>query len=340
MTYHEMTVLVDRYFKNDLNPEDVEKVLQWFTTAEGLEYSKAQLDKDSELLENETLFISPVSIKSNEMLNNIFTTIEKEDMPHTLKEPAKLIEPSFINMVPKNRRNYFWYKSGVVAAVLTIFFFTYSYYAGRPVSRSTNYGETARIILPDSSSVTLNGNSCIEYSANWNSTEARKVKLTGEAFFSVRHKANNQKFIVKTADTIQIEVLGTEFNVSGRKRQTQVVLVSGKIRLAMQHRNHPSNSVMMKSGELVKIIPNNYKLQKQHTNPAVITSWMGNKLIFEDTSVREICELLSDTYGYKINISDQKILNQRITGSVHNQSINETLDGLEAILHVKFTKPN
>ena len=338
MTYLEMTILVDRYLKNDVSAEDAKKVLHWLNTADGLEYFKTLAEKDSELLKNETLFIPPVNIKSDEMLSHIFMMIEKDGTLNAYAQQAGSIEYSLNIERPQSHRK-FWYKLGSVAAIVAVLLFSLSYYWGQPIKRKTNYGETARIILPDSSSVTLNGNSSIEYSANWNSVEARKVKLTGEAFFSVRHKANKQKFIVQTADTIQIEVLGTEFNVSGRKRQTQVVLVSGKIRLAMERKNHLSNSVLMKSGELVEINPNSYNMKKQRTDPAVITSWMGDKLIFRNTSVREICEWLSDTYGYKINISDQKILDQRVTGSIHNKSVDELLHGLEAILHIKFNNP-
>ena len=271
------------------------------------------------------------------MLSNILTAIEEKDVAGTVQEPAKVIEPALKPVPPKigRHRSRYWVAA---AAGISFLLFMYHQHTNRTVIRTTGYGETARIILPDSSAVTLNGNSTVEYPASWEENDTRKIKLGGEAFFSVRHKGNNQKFVVETAGMIQIEVLGTEFNVSDRKYQTQVVLVSGKIRLAMQHPHQQNKSLVMKPGESVEILPNNTVLHKQRVDPAVATSWTGDKLLFDNTPVREICERLKDTYGYKINLSDQKVLDQRITGSVPNQNIDQVLAGLEAILDVKFTK--
>ncbi len=53
----------------------------------------------------------------------------------------------------------------------------------------TRFGETATFILPDSSTVVLNGNTTLRYRAHWRPGKPREVWLAGEAFFSVLKKS-------------------------------------------------------------------------------------------------------------------------------------------------------
>ena len=87
----------------------------------------------------------------------------------------------------------------------------------------TKYGQTLKIVLPDSSTVYLNGNSKLSYINNWDNNSDREVKVDGEAYFSVKHTKSNQKFFVRMADNLSVEVLGTEFNITKRGKNTQVV---------------------------------------------------------------------------------------------------------------------
>ncbi len=330
---NEIELLADRYLKNKCTPGEAQLVLYWFSTEPGRKYLQKQLDKDTQLLENDNLFISPVNVPSSKMFDAILTgikNIHEGDVEKRIEAAAPT--PKHVMMFRQ-----LYLGAAIATAIFFGLFIAYISLAGHTVTRATRYGETARIILPDSSLVTLNGNSRIEYVDNWKSDETRKVKLDGEAYFSVKHKTNLQKFIVSLASNIQIEVLGTEFNISDRKRETQIVLVSGKIRLDMQS-NRLNRSLTMKPGESVEISSDKGLFHKNKVDLDVITSWKDNKLVFNNTSVREICDRLKDIYGYRITVSDPRIMNQRITGSVPNQSIEMVLEGLEVILGVKFKK--
>jgi ferric-dicitrate binding protein FerR (iron transport regulator) len=334
----EIELLADKYLNNKCSSEEAQLVLLWFNTASGRKYLQMQLERDTLLLQNDNLFISPANLPSSKMFDAILQVTENmngaDGITGTIH--AGEVEASSITApLPESRR---WYpRLGVAAAVFLVFFITLYYLYERPVTRATRYGETARIVLPDSSVVTLNGNSSIEYSPAWKRNDTRRVKLNGEAYFSVKHQSNKQKFVVALPGDIQVEVLGTEFNISDRKHETQVVLVSGLIRLNIQGKNQHS-SLTMKPGESIEIFPERSLMYRNYVDPAVITSWKDNKLIFENTSVREICERLKDTYGYRISVSDDEVLNQHITGSVPNQNIDMVLEGLEVILGVKFSK--
>ena len=104
------------------------------------------------------------------------------------------------------------------------------------ITYATAYGETNTIALPDGSQVTLNGNSELHYLAGWETQPSREVWLKGEAFFEVEKIANTSqdeglvKFIVHTS-SLDIEVVGTSFNVNDRRNATTVVLEEGKVKL-------------------------------------------------------------------------------------------------------------
>src|SRR5690606_37727632 len=72
------------------------------------------------------------------------------------------------------------------------------------------YGDRSTIYLPDGSKVCLNSGSKITFDNTFKSG-VRKLSLEGEAFFSVK-KDSEIPFIVNT-DDLQVEVLGTEFNL-------------------------------------------------------------------------------------------------------------------------------
>src|SRR5690606_26229989 len=76
---------------------------------------------------------------------------------------------------------------------------------------TTPKGGTYQVILPDGSEVWLNANSTLTYPSKFTENE-RKVNFSGEAYFSV--VKNTQKPFKVISHGQQVEVLGTEFNIS------------------------------------------------------------------------------------------------------------------------------
>jgi DNA-directed RNA polymerase specialized sigma24 family protein len=116
----------------------------------------------------------------------------------------------------------------------------------------------------------------------------RVVWMQGEAFFDINHLENNQKFIVKALN-IDVEVLGTQFNVNSRRNNTTVVLNSGKVKL-----NHDDlvNDEFMDPGDLVEFSGHEKKIRKKVVNPEQFSSWKSNILIFKATPLSEIAQTL------------------------------------------------
>lgn len=186
---------------------------------------------------------------------------------------------------------------------------------------NTAFGSMQEVTLPDGSRVTLNANSSLRFKDEWRASEARIVWLEGEAFFDVVRGEQGQKFIVVT-DKIDVEVLGTEFNVQTRKNSTKVVLSRGRVKLNGKG-GAVSQEVFMDPGELVELVPENNSLVKSKVDPELFLSWRKGELIFRATPLEEIAQLLEDTYGWRAVFRSDSLKHLQFTGTIHVASAND-----------------
>ncbi|QHT67148.1 hypothetical protein GXP67_11070 [Rhodocytophaga rosea] len=222
----------------------------------------------------------------------------------------------------------------IISAVIAYYFLNEK---DKVISYATAYGQTAKIVLPDSSIITLNGNSSIQYISGWSSQVRREVWLKGEAFFSVKHTYNHQKFQVHTSDKFNVEVLGTEFNVYNRNAKTRVVLNSGKVTLNMQESSSQSH-LTMNPGEMVEFKDNPSKFVKRGVNAAAYSSWINKKLILDNTSFREIVSLLEETYGLSVMVPDKSLYEERFTGIVPCENAGMLLNAIALSFNLTIQK--
>ncbi len=252
---------------------------------------------------------------------------------------AKIIKIDGIEGNGFFKRQYFLGIAAIITLLLVSVFVFYSFFENDSEFYVTKFGETISVTLPDNSVVTLNSNSTLKYNKEWESDEERMVWLNGEAYFSVVHTETKQKFSVITSNGVKVEVLGTEFNVNKRNGRTRVVLKSGKVKLSI---NKPDiqEEMVMKPGELVEVRDTSRAVVKRLVNPEVYTSWRCKKLVFDNTSLNEIVDLLEESYGLTVEVSNAELLRKQISGSVPGNNTTLLMDGLsEAFdLDIVWTK--
>jgi ferric-dicitrate binding protein FerR (iron transport regulator) len=211
----------------------------------------------------------------------------------------------------KVRSNSFiWYGAAAVALLVGLS----SYFWSSPIATieyRTAFGETRSIKLPDSSTVILNSNSVLRLSSSWDASSTREVWLDGEAFFSVEHKKNNQPFKVRTGEDVDIEVLGTTFNVYHRN-ETKVLLNTGRIQLSLPT-VQADEKIVMHPGELVEY--NEKKYVKRMVDPKMYTAWTHNNLVLNRSSLRDMLIMIKDNYGIEVKVKES-LLDQTISGSM------------------------
>lgn len=181
-------------------------------------------------------------------------------------------------------------------------------------------GQRAELILPDSTRVWLNAHSKLIYPISFGKGN-RQVELNGEAYFDVVHN-EKQPFIVKTRQ-MDIQVLGTEFNVTSYSSDFEVSLLRGCIELSSPSL---SSTYKVKEKEHVKLKDN--KLIVNNITDYDYFRWKEGLICFNNESVATIIEKLKLYYDIDIETHNKKFLNSRYSGKFR------TKDGIEQVLKV------
>jgi transmembrane sensor len=263
------------------------------------------------------------------------------------------------------KRKYFWSLltgSLVVGAVLIVVKFMGS---TEPASKipakdgkwvnsqiSTKYNSKTSLVLSDGTKVWLNAGSSLSYDSNFN-INLREVSLTGEAFFDVT-KNKLKPFIIHTSK-IDIKVVGTEFNVRSyaTDKTTEASLIRGSIEVSFK--DNPENKILLRPNEKI-VVDNNGKFEnvsknsllavnrkisqvpgvaiknltyEAKTGTIIETSWVENKLIFQDESFDEIAHQLERWYGVSIVFKNEQLKENHLTGNFTNETVRQALDALK-----------
>ena len=288
---------IRRYLKGNASPDEVKRVEAYYDSPSGEEdYTTRLLPEEEKALE-EKIFLS-ISRRVAARRRQVHL------LSFTVQKAAAVI--------------------GGLLVVSLLYLLTLS---EDTVRIETAFGEVKRYVLPDNSVVILNGNSSIEY-GSWSDDEERSVSLHGEAYFSVRHTSDHKKFVVRIPGEFEVEVLGTEFNVTARESNTSVVLNSGAVRL---HGFSTDSAIIMKPGERVALQSSRQAIVKTVVDTERYISWKDHKLIFDDTPLREIITLLEETHGYTVTVNDESLMDETFTGAIPDNDINILVMGLNKI---------
>ncbi|MET6998011.1 FecR family protein [Chitinophaga defluvii] len=234
--------------------------------------------------------------------------------------------------VRRIKKAYYWAAAASILILLTAGWFHYIYNA--PVKVSTGYAQTKQVTLPDNSKLILNANSTITYSKNWSNSSAREVWLDGEAFFEVAKAPHSAapKFSVH-AGTINVDVLGTSFNVYHRKGNIAVVLEEGKVALE-NNTNHQRE--IMQPGQMMTW--DTHTFNRQPVNTALYTSWKDKRLVFENKPLSEIARMLEDNYGYRVAFKKKELETLRFTGACSTEDINILLANIKEVFELEIIR--
>jgi len=322
--------LLEKYFNNDCTPKEAKMVLDWLDTPEGQQYYAEILDERLQNLEDDFEYDFPRTERDEIILNRIYSTAENMERTEPVLQPHASARPVW---------KYYKNVLGAVAACISLLIVVvvYQSYFGNTIVHTTAYGETETIQLHDGSTVTLNANSQLTYAKNWKDNATRQVWLEGEAYFSVTHQANDQKFLVHT-QSLDVEVLGTEFNVHNRRGETQVVLNSGKVKLDIHAANTNEKELTMQPGELVTFSEEKKQVEKKVVNPEVYTSWVNDILIFEDMPMGDIEKVIEDNFGMEVIIQDSAINEMRFNAKVPAKDLDVLLTLLEKTFNLTIEK--
>lgn len=273
----------------------------------------------------------------------------------TPDDKAPLLEGS---RRPSRRRYLLW--TGIAASLIGAAWFLYwlllpptvNHTAvverNRPNEIVTRNGSKTRVQLPDGTHVWLNAGSKLTYEKDFGAT-LREVTLIGEGYFDV---VRNEKkpFIIHTA-RMDVKVLGTQFNVKSypNEKTTEAALIHGSIEVSLKDR--PSEKIILKPNEKIVVANNDTLIRHEsgivvnesHPDALVAiksltwqksdstimeTSWVENKLVFEDESFRELALRMERWYGIEIQFKDERVAEMRFTGIFRDESVADAMHAL------------
>jgi len=193
------------------------------------------------------------------------------------------------------------------------------------------------IQLPDGSVVSLNANSKLSFDKGFG-TKHRDVKLVGEGFFEVA-KNKDLPYIIQAADA-QVKVVGTKFNVKAYKKQNEVkvTVTEGKVLLSDKKKSSARN-IYLKAGETGRLNNTEGKIEKNETINMNDISWKTFELDFNNSTLAEVVDVLSNTYHIDIKVDDN-IRNCEITVHFSNTDFVSVLKVLKSTLDLSVKKQN
>ncbi|SNT36925.1 FecR family protein [Ekhidna lutea] len=208
-----------------------------------------------------------------------------------------------------------WRYISVAASLLIIATFAFLYYyqesPAKSIEVNTTIAESRMIELPDGSTVSLNANSSISYSEEWN----RELQLSGEAFFEVE---KGDKFIVKTSIG-SVEVLGTSFNVFARDSTFEVACKTGKVRVDV-----PSKAVseQLSPGQSIRLEKDTVKRTSLDTE--LVGKWQAGEFYFNEQRLSDVLNEVERQFDVTITLSDSS--DHVFSGYFTNKNIESALD--------------
>ena len=191
------------------------------------------------------------------------------------------------------------------------------------------------VILPDGSSVLLNANSALAYQGDFGKID-RKVSLSGEALFKV--KRNEEKEFVVKANSMTIKVLGTTFNVSSYETDdfVEMSLINGSVKVNAEC--PPYESYLVKPNQKVILDKRSGKMSLHETKAKHEILWASESLVFNETPMREVFNILEKRYDVKFKFENVHFLDDTYSGTFDDNYIENVLFVLQQHYHFEYTQ--
>lgn len=157
-------------------------------------------------------------------------------------------------------------------------------------------GNRRDLVLPDGTEVSLDAGSSITYPVVFKSE--RRVSMTGQAYFKVKHDAAHPFYT--TVKGVTIKDIGTEFNINAYDDEAVVrtTLVKGSIKV---------NEALLKPGQQAQIKDGSFKIKQADID--AVTAWKDNDFYFDNQSLKSSMRQIARWYNVKVvyNNVDEKL---------------------------------
>ena len=306
----QITALFRKYLSNSATSDEMKELDEWIASNEDLnDWLENQVDYSSAEMDAE---------KQADILAKIHEKI-------AVQSKQKFVLPG-------------WAKTVAAVALIVLMAVSAAIYFRSNQPNMIQYaeigalrGQKASVTLPDGTKITLNSESTLKYSTNYNQSD-RAVELVGEAYFEV---AKNKKipFVVK-AGKLEIEAKGTAFNIKAYPTDNSIstTLTEGKIEVKT-----PVDVLNMIPNERMEYNNTDQTFRKLTLTDAVGSiGWLNDELSFENATLAEVVANFSRIYNIDIQFASESIKEQRFTGKINNNSLLSVLRIISLTSPIRF----
>jgi transmembrane sensor len=213
----------------------------------------------------------------------------------------------------------------VVVAGFTVYYFLNNQGTEQLVAQV----QIQELKLSEGSKVTVNSNSKLTYPKRFQK-DKREVELSGEAFFEVS-KDPNRPFIIHAGE-LQVEVLGTSFNVRAYENQNEIEVSVSNGKVAVYRPENPDEKVVLIKGQKAIFYKSSTKIEASINDNINFDSWKTKQIIFEDTPLPEVVRIINEIYKSELKLVGTQLKECPVTTTFDNQSLKSILNVLESTL--------
>ncbi|WP_431127766.1 FecR family protein [Flagellimonas flava] len=201
-------------------------------------------------------------------------------------------------------------------------------------------GKRFDLVLSDGTTVKVNAGSTIKYPVQFIEGIPREVEVWGEAYFDVT-KDVNHPFLVN-ANNIQVEVLGTKFNVSSYPEDEDIstVLVEGSVKLSARNTDEIRGSLVIKPNQKASLNKRTAQMTVTEVDTDIYTSWINGRIVFKNCPFKNIRKKLERRYNVSIINNNSSLEEKYYNASFDIETIEEVMEAFKENYAIDYTISN
>jgi transmembrane sensor len=219
---------------------------------------------------------------------------------------------------------YWWAAASVAMLVATFLLFRQPLYIAQQTAQNTD-----SLLLPDGTRLYLNAHTSVKYPRHFKGNSREVFVQQGEVFVDVK-QVPDKPFSVHLKN-VDIQVLGTSFDVKQTTKGVNVFVQTGKVKAIYKN---TKKSVILTPGQEAEMLLAEATISTRHHRNNNPIAWKTGYLSFDDAPLSEVAKVLEDYYKVHIVLKNEALADKKLLATFHKESLSEVMDILSKTLQV------
>lgn len=310
--YNDIDALIAKDLTGEISAEEKSVLARWM---------ESSADNKSYYEHFKTLFDKSLELKHQEVFDTGAAWEKLKTKIKTQNQTKKTIQLS-------------WRIAASIVLLVTAGFIAYQNFF--TPQQETTFAASAGVtenVLPDGTGVFMNKNTSVEY-AYEPIKKIRKTKLTGEAYFNIAEK-DNQQFLLEV-NGLLIKDIGTSFNVKAYPDSdtVEVYVETGEV-IFYSVLDSGLHLQEKETGFYDKASGRFSKRSKPNEN---VLAYKTQIFVFDNTRLSEVVEAINEVYDTKLKLDKKDLENCRITVTFRHETIDMIAEVIAETLSLTLEK--